>query len=154
MSLLDVSVCVCQTGPVADRDWERLASYVRERREELGLTQEEVASRGGPSTATLRLIENNATDSYRQKSLRQLEDALGWTRGSVLAILAGDEPVLHGGQPGAQRYADPTLQGIWELPGLTEEERRIAVAFIEAIRKGRARRDAPAPPAANGALSG
>lgn len=153
MTVLDLSKCVCQTGPVADRDWERLARHVRERREELGLTQEEVASRGGPSTATLRLIENNAGDSYRQKSLRQLEDALGWARGSVLAILAGEEPALRGGQPAAQRYADPTLQAIWELPGLTEEERRIAVAFIEAIRKGRAQRDT-AHPAANGGLSG
>lgn len=76
------------------RNWPRLADYVRERRDELGLTQEEVATRGGPSTATLRLIESAAAESYRAKSLRQLEDALGWVPGSARAILADREPHL------------------------------------------------------------
>lgn len=77
---------------MSPRDWQRLARYVRERRDELGLTQEEIATRGGPSTATLRLIETGTQDSYRAKSLRQLAEALRWTPESPRAILAGREP--------------------------------------------------------------
>ena len=72
-------------------DYPRLGSYVRERRTELGLTQEEIATRGGPSTATLRLIEGGK-GPFRAKSLRQLADALHWTPESPRAILAGREP--------------------------------------------------------------
>ena len=74
-------------------DWPRLGRYVRERRNELGLTQEEIATRGGPSTATLRLIEGGEQAAFRAKSLRQLADALHWTPESPRAILAGREPV-------------------------------------------------------------
>lgn len=73
-------------------DWPRLGRYVRERRTELGLTQEEIATRGGPSTATLRLIEGGEQTAFRAKSLRQLADALHWTRESPRAILQGREP--------------------------------------------------------------
>jgi transcriptional regulator with XRE-family HTH domain len=73
-------------------DYARLGRYVRERREQLGLTQEEVAGRGGPSTATLRLIENVTGTGYRPKSLRQLADALRWTADSPHAVLYGGEP--------------------------------------------------------------
>jgi X-X-X-Leu-X-X-Gly heptad repeat protein len=79
---------------MTSRDWHRLARYVRERRERLGITQEEAATRGGPSTATLRLIENAAQTSYRAKSLRQLEDVLEWAPRSVQDILDGGEPRL------------------------------------------------------------
>ena len=72
-------------------DWLRLGTYVRERRTELGLTQEEIATRGGPSTATLRLIEGGK-GPFRAKSLRQLADALHWTPESPRAITAGREP--------------------------------------------------------------
>lgn len=89
-----VSDRFCHTGAVPAQDHERLARYVRERREELGLTQEEVATRGGPSTATLRLIENAAGAAYKAKSLRQLEDGLGWARGSAIAVLGGGVPSL------------------------------------------------------------
>ena len=69
-------------------DYPRLGSYVRERRPELGLTQEEIATRGGPSTATLRLIEGGK-GPFRAKSLRQLADALHWTPESPRAQECG-----------------------------------------------------------------
>lgn len=74
------------------RDWPRLGRYVLERRNELGLTQEEVAAHGGPSTATIRNIETTGKDVYRAKSLRQIAEALGWTPDSSWAILNGREP--------------------------------------------------------------
>jgi transcriptional regulator with XRE-family HTH domain len=90
---------------MALRDWSRLARYVRERRDELGLTQEEVAGRGGPSTATIRLIEGGEQESYRPKSLRQLAEALEWTPESPLAILNGREPVRLPSDFGSHRSA-------------------------------------------------
>lgn len=103
---------------------ERLARYVRERREELGMTQEGVANRGGPSTATLRLIEGASLTTPRPKSLRQLEIALYWGPGSALAVYRGGEPVI--------LERDP-------LGDLTPEEARIAAVFIQALRSERAR---------------
>lgn len=86
-------------------DWPRLGHYVRERRTELGLTQEEIATRGGPSTATLRLIEGGK-GPFRAKSLRQLADALHWTAESPHAILAGREPAEAAGHHSGTRSAE------------------------------------------------
>lgn len=73
-------------------DWRRLGKYVEERRRGLGLTQEDVRARGGPSTATMRLIEGALQDSYRPSILGRLERSLDWSAGSVQAILEGSEP--------------------------------------------------------------
>ncbi|SEM49799.1 hypothetical protein SAMN05660976_05280 [Nonomuraea pusilla] len=75
-------------------DWQRLGRYVRERRELLRLTQQDVTSRGGPSIATIRNIEAASRDSYRGLTYSQLENALGWEHGSVDEILRGGEPAL------------------------------------------------------------
>jgi hypothetical protein len=74
--------------------WQRLGRYVKERREHLRLAQHEVTVRGGPSVATVRNIEAATADRYRGRTFTQLEDALGWGRGSVDAILRGGEPAL------------------------------------------------------------
>jgi hypothetical protein len=78
------------------QNWSHLGRLVRERRTELGLTQAEVQSAGGPSPATLYLIETGRHGSYRPQVLRRLERALGWRAGSVRAVLAGGQPVLEG----------------------------------------------------------
>lgn len=75
-------------------DWRRLATVVQQRRRELGLTQEAVRARGGPSTATMRMLEGGHQESYRPGILADLERALQWTAGSVEAILAGGDPVV------------------------------------------------------------
>lgn len=80
--------------PTYTTTWQRLGHYVRERRLHLRLTQHDVAAAGGPSIATIRNIEAATHDSYRGRTLNQLEDVLGWERGSVDAILNGGEPRL------------------------------------------------------------
>lgn len=77
----------------ASKDWDRLAEFVRERRTDLGMTQEDARGVGGPSTATMRLIEGALQQSYQPSTLRDLEKALRWERGSVRSILAGGDPV-------------------------------------------------------------
>jgi len=76
----------------ASRGWVRLAEFTRERRVELGLTQEDVRAAGGPSTATMRLIEGALQERYQLSTLRDLERALRWGRGSAASILDGGEP--------------------------------------------------------------
>lgn len=73
-------------------DRQRLAKFVRERRTALGLSQEQVAAAGGPSSATQRKIENGHHGSY-PATQRRLETALGWEHGSARRILDGGDPV-------------------------------------------------------------
>lgn len=73
-------------------DWQGLAEAVRQRRDELGISQEEVAFAGGPSTATMYLLETAGQSRYRGKTLASLERALGWPHGTVRAILRHEPP--------------------------------------------------------------
>jgi len=94
-------------GVTVKQDWQRLAERVRERRLDLDVTQEDVRSAGGPSTATQRLIEGGLQYRYQPVVLRRLEHALRWQRGSVRAVLAGGEPVPVTGPPAAAPAGPP-----------------------------------------------
>src|ERR1700682_5622860 len=72
--------------------WEKLSREVRGRRIELGLTQKEVAAKGGPSPMTVREIEKNKAGRLSPRSRLALEQALDWESGSIDAILAGGVP--------------------------------------------------------------
>lgn len=72
--------------------WALLATAVRRRRDRLGITQEEVGARGGPSTATLRGIESGTGESFRPKTLYALDAALEWERGTSIALVEGEVP--------------------------------------------------------------
>jgi transcriptional regulator with XRE-family HTH domain len=76
--------------------WDHLGRLIRERRAELGLTQREVHSVGGPSPATLYQLESGHRGSYRPHILRRLERALGWGAGSIRRVLEGGLPLLDG----------------------------------------------------------
>jgi hypothetical protein len=94
-------------------DWSRLARYVIDRRNELGLTQEDVRAAGGPSTATLRNIEGALQDSYKPGSLAKLERVLGWATGSVRKILDGQEPgIAHQGAARLEHMASRRAPGV------------------------------------------
>ncbi|MBD7949630.1 helix-turn-helix domain-containing protein [Oerskovia rustica] len=69
------------------QDIARLGPLVRARREELGLSQEDVAALGGPSTTTLSKIENGEAKAIRLRTARDLDRALGWRRGSTEDVL-------------------------------------------------------------------
>jgi DNA-binding XRE family transcriptional regulator len=82
------------------QDWLRLAQLIRERRVELGLTQAQVHSAGGPAPATLYLLENGCRTSFSPQILRRLERVLGWRAGSIRRVLAGGRPALTGADAG------------------------------------------------------
>lgn len=45
--------------------WPALAEAVRQRRARLGLNQEDIPTRGGPSSSTVRKIEGAAAGNYQ-----------------------------------------------------------------------------------------
>ncbi len=124
--------------------WERLGREVVSRRRELGLTQAEVAQRGGFSVTTLHGVENNR-DGRLSKRLRQaLEKAIEWEPGSVDAVLSGQDPRVaparvpgppseQGGDPGkvaAERFA--VVQRLLRMRRAFVEHRE---AMPEAVRE-------------------
>jgi hypothetical protein len=73
--------------------WINLAMAIKARRGALGLTQEQVTALGGPSTATLRLLEGAIqAGGYRDSTLNALDRALGWISGSHRQLMEGKEP--------------------------------------------------------------
>lgn len=78
--------------------WKRLGRYIKRRREHLRLTQQEMYAKGGPSVATIRILEAGEQAGYRNRTYHQVEESLGWAEGSIEAILAGKEPTPRNGR--------------------------------------------------------
>lgn len=109
-------------------DWIRYGRAVTERRAALGLTQEQVTALGGPSTASLRLIEGALQQSYRPHTLHALDRALGWAPGSHLRLLAGGE---------AQVLLDSRQETVGPADGKPEEtEQRPVGRGLDAEAEG------------------
>lgn len=80
--------------PMSDLDWGRLGEYVGIRRAVLGLTQDAVTARGGPSDTLQNRIEKGLWRPVRgvAGTFKKIEDGMGWAPGSARAILTGGEP--------------------------------------------------------------
>lgn len=106
---------------------ERLGPLVRQRRKELKLTQAEVQEAGGPSTATLRLIEGGNHTDFRAGTVEPLERILQWQPGSITAVLSGGKPteIPRQSAPGSDYGLDnvPTDDLIAEIRVLFAEVR-------------------------------
>lgn len=74
-------------------DWLRVAEAVSARRAELDISQEELASSADRGLDTVWRLEKGAFTS-RRTTLRGVARALGWTPGSLEAILNGGDPEL------------------------------------------------------------
>jgi transcriptional regulator with XRE-family HTH domain len=72
-------------------DLARFGAIVKARREELGLRQDQLSDRGGPSTTTLTKVEN-ASGVPADVTIRKLDVALRWQPGSARRTLHGGEP--------------------------------------------------------------
>lgn len=94
---LDLSQPVGHGAPVATKGGDRrraLADAVKARRLQLGLTQGDIADRGGPSIVTVRQIEKVTGPPPSDLSLAGLDRALRWEHGSAQAILDGGQAVV------------------------------------------------------------
>lgn len=120
---------------------ERLARIVVARRRDLHLTQEDVNDRGGPSTATLRQIEQGREVDYRRGTILPLEQILGWTPGSIQTVLRGGQPTV---ADELVRPDDQDAQLLASLPpealeglGAAERAEVVAAMKLSALEKAR-----------------
>jgi hypothetical protein len=129
--------------------WQRLGRLAKVRRKELRWIQADLQGvGGGPSGSVVSKIENGHGSRYDVGVFIRLEDALGWRRGSVDAILSGGDPTLADDpnddeMPSPRRHLE-ALQGGGEShkpPGQAFEEQ--IQAFKDAIDRGD---EPPAPP--------
>ncbi|OBJ84737.1 helix-turn-helix domain-containing protein [Mycobacterium asiaticum] len=114
--------------------WQRLADEIRRRRKQLGLTQADVYAQGGPSTETLRALENNRAGRLTVKLRRALERALQWEAGSVDAILDGRPPrplddTDAPGRPAERPGGPPSTTATQERFAMAERLVRMRQAF-------------------------
>ncbi|QIS15226.1 MULTISPECIES: helix-turn-helix domain-containing protein [Nocardia] len=82
---------------------KRFGRIIRERRDELGLTQIQIGDLGGPSAPTIRKIEDG-TATISISTLNKLDGPLRWVPGSAARTYAG-------GTPTADEPADPPQTG-------------------------------------------
>ena len=92
-----IETTLCGGVPAPDADvsmnnkegWRLLSTAVRNRRDQCGWTQLDIAARGGPSIDRIQAIEAARTDRYSARTFAKLEHALDWEPGSCRAILDG-----------------------------------------------------------------
>lgn len=106
-----------------------LAQWVRQRREELGLTQDEVAKFGGPSTATVRTIENGQAENFHRRTFAGLDQALQWQPGTASKLFNGewDQPRTAGQVSTSHRVE--TQDGPDSMDVLADEIRQARIAL-------------------------
>lgn len=124
-------------------DVQKLASAVKHRREELRLSQDAIAKRGGPSTTTVSDIEGGIGKVPRPSTLKKLDEALEWVPGSSEKILAGGSPTIMATTGNSSKLGSATLGQII-LPGdvaegLDNDERAEVQSAAEAAARKRAR---------------
>jgi hypothetical protein len=113
-------------------DWTRLATYVRARRGQLGLTQATLAEQAGVSVKTINGIETRPTPR-RVDTMSGLERALGWASGSIEEILAGRPPLW----AGAVADTPPAPAVLVTGPGADHSIRRVVELMDEMPRDAR-----------------
>jgi transcriptional regulator with XRE-family HTH domain len=121
-------------------DLHRVADAVRNRRGDLGVTQQDLAHLAGVSVGTIANLESAGRWPWvRNRTL--VEAALGWQTGSLDRIGRGGEPApveqADGDRP---RYLDPAEQHIADTPGLSREETEALIEVARAMRAANARR--------------
>lgn len=89
--LLPVNQSVMLRGMTPD-EWARVGAAVRTRREDLGMTQTELAGAARVSDTTVRVLETARRTSYRAGNLRAIARALEWPDDAIDRIRAGLDP--------------------------------------------------------------
>lgn len=116
---------------------DRLAEAVRQRREQLKLRQNDLESRGGPSGATVRNIEQAAKDKYAPRTYRQIDDALRWPPGTAAKLIVGENDVP--AKPDRTRTSGSPWSQIEKLVG---REHCTPASTVDAVRYLVEQRDA------------
>lgn len=106
---------------------------MEERRIALGLSWREVAQRAGVAYETVRAARAGE-GGISPLTAGKLDRALRWQAGSV-------ERILDGGDPLPASYVPPDEGDDQTWASFTPDERRIARAFIDTLRRSRAEQD-------------
>lgn len=86
-----------------DRDWKRLGSAIKARREELGMTtQQALADKAGVTRQSVQSLEAGKERSRMPATVSAIEKALQWPAGAAARLLTGSETQ----QRGPQRFAE------------------------------------------------
>ncbi len=75
--------------------WLAVADAIKERRDEIGITQLEGVARAGGhvGASTWSHLERGDKNSYERAKLRAVSRALGWSADSIERVIAGQLPV-------------------------------------------------------------
>lgn len=107
-----------------DRDLDRLARVATERRLELGLARNKKALEIGISKDTWKRLERG--EPIRDMNYTKIESALGWARGSCVAVMEGGDPIP------IEASSDGTVIAYVPVEGLKGELKdAVAVAAFE-----------------------
>src|SRR5687768_13625047 len=82
---LNANPCAVTT----ERGPKALGAAIRARRDDMRMSQTDLASRSGVSEATVRRIESGGVGNLRNRTKTGLERALQWRKGNVDRILDG-----------------------------------------------------------------
>lgn len=98
-------------SPDGQGDWDAVAHAVRNRLDEMRVTQMDVASRARVSLTTLRELQHNLNPRRRRpQTLSAVSEALGWPSDYLGQVLRG-EPA----EPHTYEVRDPVLQSLKSL---------------------------------------
>lgn len=101
-----------------------IAQAIRQRREALGLSQDDAAQRAGLSVSTWRNAESGRT-KLAQPTRERIEDALEWEQGTLRSLAAGEWAVI-----------DPDIVSrVDELERRVESVERALLAIAEVGKK-------------------
>jgi len=131
--------------PMPPRTWTEIGQLVKARRDQLGLTQQDVANRANErmgnqvlSTANLRIIEMAGRGSYRVRTMIGLARALDWPDNAIDLLLEREaDPEDFDKQPtppagGAAAIQDEVLLAA-RIGRLSDEQRAVVLAMIDQL---------------------
>ncbi|MFJ5070189.1 helix-turn-helix domain-containing protein [Kitasatospora sp. NPDC088556] len=107
-----------------DRDWARLSRAIAAARDDLGLTQPELATALGVGRSSVQKLESGHQYAKVTPLHREVSRRFGWTDGSIEAVLAGGGPTVRAWQSDAEPSADIEASEVDDLlDDLTERVR-------------------------------
>jgi DNA-binding XRE family transcriptional regulator len=135
-------------APTTTNPAARAARAVRQRRLELGLTQEDLAEAADVSPATVRKVESGTQAHYRDLTCTRLAQALGWDPGALNDLR----------RPGTSRDTTPAQSTTVNTPGpadielaalngkvaqLSNEQRALLLAYLKGLTDAGAATNGP-----------
>lgn len=134
---------VVETPNDAD-GWVRVGRAIQARRVDLRLSEDALAVRAGVATNTIRSLIAGRTRTPKPVKVAQIEDALGWTRGSIAAVHAGYAPTMivdmervDVGDPNVTAYLGQIGGVVADIPPEKRDEAvRLALALLREMKEG------------------